>query len=205
MSITSYAALKAAVQTWNPHSDVPSVVDDLLDLAEARLSRELRCRRMVATQTGTITSGDSTLSVPTDLLEVVELRVGSGTSGRTLEKRPLVDFEARYLSQTSGTTEAFAIDGGTFRFGPATASDLAYTLRYYQRIPALSSSNTSNWLLEDAPDLYLWACLVEAERFLRNPEGVSYMEAQYQQARDSLVSSDRRARWMGGTQRIMAL
>ena len=205
MAITSYSSLKAAVQTWNPHSDIPAVVDDLLDLAKARMSRELRCRRMVTTQTGTISAGGATLAVPTDLLEVVEMRVGSGTTDRTLEKRPIVDFEARYLSHTSGTTEAFAIDGDTFRFGPATASSLAYSLRYYQRIPALSSTNTTNWLLEDAPDLYLFACLVEAERFLRNPEGVSYMEAQYQQARDSLVGSDRRSRWMGGTQRIMAL
>lgn len=205
MAITSYATLKAAVQTWNPHSDIPSVVDDLLDLAEARMSRELRCRRMVTTQTGTISAGGATLAVPTDLLEVVEMRVGAGTTERTLEKRPIVDFEARYLSHTSGTTEAFAIDGGTFRFGPATASALAYSLRYYQRIPALSSMNTTNWLLEDAPDLYLFACLVEAERFLRSPEGVAHMAAQYQQARDSLVGSDRRSRWMGGTQRIMAL
>ena len=205
MAITSYSSLKTAVQTWNPHSDIPAVVDDLLDLAEARLSRELRCSRMVTTQTGTISTGGATLALPTDLLEVVEMRVGGGTTERTLERRPLVDFQARYLSHTSGTTEAFAIDGDTFRFGPATASDLAYTLRYYQRLPALSTTVTTNWLLDEAPDLYLFACLCEAERFLRNPEGVAYMEAQYQQARDAIIGSDRRRRWMGGTQRIMVL
>lgn len=205
MPITSYAELKAAIQSWNPHSDIPGVVDDLIDLAEARLSRELRCRRMVTSQTGTITGGSGTLSVPSDFLEAVEIRAGSGTGERTLAKRPVVDFHERGMSQQTGTPEVFVIDGGTIRFGPVPSGDTAYTLRYYQRIPALSASNTSNWLLEDAPDVYLFACLVESERFLRSADGVLAWETVLQQAKQSLVGSDRRGRFMGGSQRIMAV
>jgi len=203
--ITTYAELRAAVQTWNPHSDIPGVVDDLIDLAEARLSRDLRCRRMVISQTGTLTAGDGTLAVPTDLVEVVELRSGSGTGATTLAKRPLLDLQQRYLSISNGEPEVFAIDGGLFRFGPIPSSAYAYTLRYYQKIPALSATNTTNWMISDAPDVYLFACMVEAERFLRNPEGVAAWSAQLAQAIESLVGSDRRGRWMGGPQRIMAV
>jgi len=202
VAITTYGELKTAIQTWNPHSDIPSVVDDLIDLAEARLSRELRCRRMVISQTGTLTSG--TLAVPTDLLEVVEIRCGSGTSERTLVKRPVVDFHQRSMSQQAGTPEAFVIDGDVFRFGPVpTSSD--YTLRYYQKIPALTNAKPTNWLLQDAPDVYLYASLVESERFLRSPEGVLAWETMLTQAKNSLIGSDRRGRYMGGSQRIMAV
>jgi len=205
VAVTTYAELKAAIAVWNPHSDIPGVADDLIDFAEARLSRELRCRRMVTSQTGTLTGGDGTLAVPTDLLEVVELRVGSGTGERTLAKRPLIDLQQRYLSISTGQPEVFAIDGGLFRFGPIPSSGYAYVLRYYQRIPALSITTTTNWLIADAPDVYLFACLVESERFLRNPEGVLAWETMLRQAIDSLVGSDRRGRWMGGPQRIMAV
>lgn len=205
MAITTYAELKATVQTWNPHSDVPDVVDTLIDLAEARLSRELRTRQMVTSETGTLTSGDGTLDVPDDFLECIELRVGSGTGAITLAKRPLVDLQQRYLSLLTGQPEVFAIDGSVFRFVPVPSSDYAYTLRYYQTIPALSDSNTSNWLLEVAPDVYLFAALVESERFLRNPDGVAAWEAQLAQAKGSLIGSDRRGRFMGGHQRIMAV
>lgn len=205
MSITTYAELKAAITTWNPDTNVPDVVDDLIDLAEARLSRELRCRRMVEEETGTLTTGDGTLALPDDFLELIEIRVGSGTGTLTLAKRPLVDFQQRYLSLGTGQPEVFVIDGAVVRFGPAPASDYPYTLRYYQRIPALSASQTTNWLLEDAPDVYLYACMVEAERFLRNPAGVAAWGAQLAEARSSLVGSDRRGRYMGGSQRIMGL
>ena len=39
---------------------------------------------------------------------------------------------------------------------------------YYQRIPALSDTVTTNWLLEAHPDLYLYTTLGAAEAWLKN-------------------------------------
>ena len=78
-------------------------------------------------------------------------------------------------------------------------------LRYYQKIPALTNAKPTNWLLQDAPDVYLYASLVESERFLRSPEGVLAWETMLTQAKNSLIGSDRRGRYMGGSQRIMAV
>jgi predicted ATPase len=39
-------------------------------------------------------------------------------------------------------------------------------LDYYQRIPSLTTSNTTNWLLADAPHVYLYTSLLHATPFL---------------------------------------
>ena len=43
-------------------------------------------------------------------------------------------------------------------------------MTYYAKIPALSGSNASNWLLARSPDVYLYGSLVAAEAFLMNDE-----------------------------------
>ena len=47
------------------------------------------------------------------------------------------------------------------------------TLYYYQKVTALSVANTSNWLLTNFPNLYLFGSLVAAEAYLGTDPGVS--------------------------------
>jgi len=46
-------------------------------------------------------------------------------------------------------------------------------------LPALSDSNTSNWLLDLAPDAYLYASLLESAPFLRDDERLQTWTALY--------------------------
>ena len=203
MQITTYAELKAAIASYNTHSDVPSLVDAFIDLAEARLSRELRVRAMVATSTGTTTTtGEITL--PSDLVEIVSLRLDLSPP-KVLEYRPSPDFFARWIGTLTGEPSAFTIVGSTATLGPAPDSAYAYVLDYYQRIPALSDSATTNWLVTQAPDVYLYACLAESERLLQNPSGVEFWEAQLGKAAESLRASDARARGKAGLTRVRPL
>ena len=43
---------------------------------------------------------------------------------------------------------------------------------YRQNIPALTSTNTSNWLLTLAPDLYLYGTLLETAPYLKEDERI---------------------------------
>jgi hypothetical protein len=51
-------------------------------------------------------------------------------------------------------------------FGTSTGQ--AYTLYYTPKMGALSDSNTTNWLLANASDLYLYASSLEAARYMRD-------------------------------------
>lgn len=52
------------------------------------------------------------------------------------------------------------------RFAPVPNASFVLKLTYDTKLVALSTSDTENWLLTDHPNIYLYASLVEMERFL---------------------------------------
>ena len=61
---------------------------------------------------------------------------------------------------------AYAFEAGKLRvFGAGDGA--TFTLNYTPKIVALSNSNATNWLLENAPDLYLFASCLEGAKYVR--------------------------------------
>jgi hypothetical protein len=67
-------------------------------------------------------------------------------------------------------------------------------LLYYAKIPALSDSNTSNWLLEESPDLYLYAALIQSAPYLKEDDRINVWAGLYQRLFDDMMLADERAR-----------
>ena len=67
----------------------------------------------------------------------------------------------------------------------------AIVLDYYQRIPVLSDTNTSNWLLDVGYDAYLWGSLIQYAGWGRSGEGVQIWQSYYGNAMKSLKRSYR--------------
>ena len=165
MAITTYAELQTAIGDWLNRADLDQKIPDFIRLAESTLNDVLRQADMVTQSTGiTITSGRATL--PSDALEVVYAQVGSA------EDEPLEQITPQQLTmlRRTRTRDAanprfFAIIGRQIVVTP-TPSSGTLDLDYYQRIPALTTSNTTNWLLADAPHVYLYTSLLHATPFL---------------------------------------
>jgi hypothetical protein len=165
MAITTYAELQTAIGDWLNRADLDQKIPDFIRLAESTLNDVLRQADMITQSTGvTITSGRATL--PADALEVVYAQVGS------TEDEPLEQISPQQLTmlRRTRTRDAanprfFAIIGRQIVVTP-TPSSGTLDIDYYQRIPALTTSNTTNWLLDDAPHVYLYTSLLHATPFL---------------------------------------
>jgi hypothetical protein len=122
---------------------------------------------MITQSTGvTITSGRATL--PADALEVVYAQVASA------EDEPLEQISPQQLTmlRRTRTRDAanprfFAIVGRQIVVTPTPASG-SLDIDYYQRIPTLvgGAEDGTNWLLTDAPHVYLYTSLLHATPFL---------------------------------------
>jgi hypothetical protein len=75
-------------------------------------------------------------------------------------------------------------------------------LVYYQEIPALSDSQTTNWLLTDAPDAYVYGALTQAAPFLGEDERLPTWAQLYTSAIQGLNSSSDRAKQSSAGMRI---
>lgn len=169
MAITTYSELKTAAANWLNRQDLTDRIPEFIAVAEAHLNRKLRVIWMESRDSGV--SSDAVVPMPDDWLETRTLRLSSPTRGQQiLEYVGEEEWDALEAKGYTGTTRYYTIINGEFQVLPAPSSSLTYIHRYYAKIPALSVSNTTNWLLTRSPDLYLYATLLAAEAYLKDDE-----------------------------------
>lgn len=173
MAINSYSGLKEAISGWLNREDITARIDNFIDLAEARFNRELRTNDMLARAYTVAT--DDYVALPDDWLQHIALSVDGLADAATYVGTK--EFYDAVSDGYTGTPRYYTIVGNAIRFLPAPAPTATVEITYYQKIPALSDTQTSNWLLARSPDLYLFGALLEAEPYLMNDERVSLWAA----------------------------
>jgi len=203
MAITSYSTLQTAVGDWLNRSDLSAVIPDFITLAEAQFNRTLRHRKMVERATATLDTEYS--AMPADWLESIRYQINSNPI--TVMSFVSPDQAALLKSDfgASGFPVYYTQIGQQFQVIPAPDSN-SYTgeLTYYAKIPALSAGNTSNWLLVDSPDIYLYGALLQSAPYLQDDQRLSVWAAIYQRLVDDLKVSDERSRMATSSLRMRA-
>lgn len=204
MAITTYSTLQTAVGDWLNRSDLTTVIPDFIALAEAQFNRTLRHRRMVERATATLDSEYS--AMPADWLESIRYQIN--TNPITVMEFVSPDQAAMLKGaySTSGKPIFYTQIGQQFQVIPAPDSGSAYTgeLTYYATIPVLSAGNTSNWLLVDSPDIYLYGALLQSAPYLQDDQRLGVWAAIYQRLIDDLKVSDERSRMATSSLRMRA-
>lgn len=193
-AITDYASLKTAVANWLHRSDLDLLTGDFIALAEAKMSAQIYARSMDIRANLTCTAGNAYVTLPTDMLEMNRLTV-TGDPNYVLRYESPDQLLIDYPNSTQGKPTLFAIIGAQIQLAPIP--DSAYTLEitYMQRIPSLSTTNTTNWLLTAFPNVYLYGALCAAQPFIQNDARLPLFEKLYQEAIAAINSID----WYSGT------
>ena len=89
------------------------------------------------------------------------------------------------------------------RLGPSPASAYDYSIMFYKKIDALSVANTTEQMLTDNPDIYLYGALLEAEPFLMNDQRVQLWATAFQESVRALQEQDNKDRHSGSVMRVM--
>lgn len=186
-----YSDLIARVGRYLNRTDLVDDIPGFIENAEARFSRVLRTPEMENIATATITG--ERFALPSDFLEVRSVFLDSDPRVE-LEPVTLGTLRSKYAQQTTGQPQAYAMTDGQFLFGPAPDTSYAINLTYFQKIPALSSSRTSNWLLSSHPDVYLYASLVQAEAYLWNDDRLGVWKSALDEALGELTVQSNRKR-----------
>lgn len=177
MALDTYANLQTSVASWLNRQDLTAVIPDFITMAEAQFNRELRVIQMEALSVGSSlasAAGFGTVGFPTDWLETRTLRLASPTAGQQiLEYVGEEELDQLQAEGLTNTTRYYTMINGEFQLLPAPAAAVTYNLRYYAKIPALSASNATNWLLTKSPDVYLYSACLQAAPYLKNDERVA--------------------------------
>jgi hypothetical protein len=69
-------------------------------------------------------------------------------------------------------------------------ANTALEILYYELPQPIDDENQQNWLTNFAPNLLLYACLLEATPFLKNDERIQTWQTMYDRAAQSMSGQD---------------
>ena len=201
MAITTYTELKTAIADFLNRDDLSSAVPTFISLAEADMQRRVRHWRMEKRSTAELDTQYS--AIPADFVEVIRFYVTSSDT-RPLElisQAELLDRKAK-RSNASGAPAYYALTAGELEIYPVPDGTYDVELYYVSRIPALSDSNASNWMLEQYQDAYLYGSLVHSAPYLKDDARIQVWAALYQSAIDAINAESERSKFGGSGRRM---
>jgi len=201
MAITTYTELKTAVANWLDRDDLTDRIPEFISLCEARFNRDLRIRAMETKQTASTVAGQRNYALPTDYIQMRNFQINSDPI-RVLEYLTPEMYDRMWAGSTSGTPYYYTVVADELQLGPAPDSAVTMEMLFYKKFTPLSVSVATNWVIANAPDVYLYGSLIEAEAFLVNDQRLQVWSAGYGNAIDALSRADARDRHSGSALRI---
>lgn len=160
----------------------------LITLGERRIARELKVEGFIKAVTTTLQIGMPVYMKPDRWRDTVSMML----NGQPIFARSY-EYLKSYWPDTAetGTPEFY----GDYDYQhwlivptPATASELE--ILFYEQPALLGDDFQTNWLTEYAPDVLLYAVLLEAAPFLKNDERAQMWQGMYDRAAQALSGED---------------
>lgn len=182
MALTTFAELKTSIANALNVSaaDISAVVDDVINISEKQIWRDLRLKEMEQSISATISS--DVVVLPTDFIDLKYAYYRDTESQDfSLKYR---DAEALYKTGFSdgprSKPDYIAIEGNKFIFAPLPDVG-TYVLKgvYYRRLSQLNSTSVSDTIYQKYPEAYLYKSCALLERWLGREERVAVWDSLY--------------------------
>lgn len=160
----------------------------LITLGERRIARELKIEGFIRAVQTPLQVGVAVYLKPDRWRDTVSMTVnGSPIFGRSYEYcRNYWPNEAE-----TGAPQFYAdYDYQHWLITPTPNAADTLEVLYYEQPALLGEEFQSNWLTEYAPDLLLYAALLEATPFLKNDERIQTWQALYDRAAQAISGED---------------
>ena len=162
--------------------------------------------------TATLTINNPFLPLPGDWEATRYIQLIDGSNNRTFLIQKDISFMNEFApnrtSTGAGTPKYYAVyDDDTHMLAPTPNAALTVELAYTYKPPVLSSTTTSNWVSQNAPNVLLYGCVLEALGYLKGPaDMIQYYDKMYNQSVQALATyemgRDRRDEFRDGVIRI---
>jgi len=190
----TYTTLKSAIQDYTENTESTFVADlaIIIQQAEDRIVKSVELPNFRKNVTGSFTNGNQYLTAPDDYLYPFSLAVLDSSNNYSYLISTDVSFirEAYPSAASTGVPKHYAqFDDNSFIVGPSPNADLNVELHYYYIPTSISvSADGTSWLGTNAPELLLYASLIEAYTFMKGePDIMANYEKRFQEALQRLT------------------
>lgn len=181
----NYTELKQAIEDYleNDETSFTGNLDTFIKQAENRIYHDVQLSSARKHSTGSMTSGNKFLTLPSDFLAAHSIKLLNGTSYSYLVNKDENFLNEAYPDDTdTGTPKYYGIvDTDTLILGPVPDDDYAVELTYFYRPESIITAATT-WIGDNFEMVLLNACLVEAYRYMKGEADlIELYEASYQE------------------------
>ena len=213
--MTDYSDLLSNVRDYTEtSSDVlsDSIINQFIKSTEDKLRRTVDLTYYRRYDTATLTINNPFLPLPADWEATRYIQLIDGSNNRTFLIQKDISFMNEFApnrtSTGAGTPKYYAVyDDDTHMLAPTPNAALTVELAYTYKPPVLSSTTTSNWVSQNAPNVLLYGCILEALGYLKGPaDMIQYYDNMYNKSVSDLATyemgRDRRDEFRDGVIRI---
>jgi hypothetical protein len=198
----TFTSLKQDVQRYLERGDTlasdPIVFEQiprLINLAERRIARELKIQGFINVVTAQLLADNPVVDKPDRWRDTVSMFIGTGANNnsRTALLTRSYDYLRSYWPDATETGQPIFYsdyDYNHWLVAPTPDADYPIEILYYQLPPLLDEEAQTNWLTENAPEILLYATLLEATPFLKNDERIPVWQNMYDRAAAMLNGED---------------
>ena len=191
MALTNYQDLVTSVSDWLAAEELVPRVPDFISLAEAQFNRRLRTRDQHTRVTAD--AAPQFVTLPTDFLELISVQVNTSPPARRQKSTESQLDDLRNANESTGTPTHFAVLGPNLELYKTPSSTTEIEITYYKKVPALTASVPTNFLMTNHPDIYLYGALTAAEPYLGNDDRLATWNALLERGVEELRTADDRA------------
>lgn len=195
----TYSSLVQDIKVYADRTDDPFVnqIPRLIALAEFRIATEVHSLGYRKFAAFTLSQGQYVVAKPANWRESVDLNVGIGegnASRKFLRYRSYEYCRAFWPdSDNQGEPRFYAdYDFNHFLIVPTPDGEYPAELAYHEKPLPLDSTNQENWTTQYAPQLILYATLLEAQPFLMRPDNLPVWQGLYDRAAAAVMGEEKR-------------
>lgn len=191
MTISNYTQLKNEALAWSHRADTDTSdrLGDFVKMAESTLNHELRLDSMKTQATLSLSSGNDYVALPDRTIEIVSLVYSNGDQ---LELWPQRDIDEAYANSASGKPRYYAVSNDQFLFDRDSDADYSLLLHYFKGFDI--ESDTTNWLLTNRPNAYLYGTLSHLFLWVQDRDSFQQYDTLFRREIDDLKYANQRKR-----------
>ena len=190
--IANYSTLQAAIIDWLDESDLP--VNDLIRFAENQLRRDFRARKL---ESRDFVVDDAFEDLPPDYYALYGMYHPLNGVGTVDIVGPNEFGDLTRTFRAQGTPRYAQLQDTRVQFLPAPDESYTVILQYWARVPYLSDTSPTNWMIDDNPDIYLFGSLMQSPAYIREDVRYPMWVSRYEEALNELHASTKN-RLFGG-------
>jgi hypothetical protein len=201
MALNSYTTVKdftLRLLNREGFTELETDIEDLMGIGQRTIWRNADLNAMLVAEEMTVSA--ATAALPSGALRIKSITLQNGSQSCDVKGAP---FRTVMLARNEGAPRFYTVVGSTMYFGPT--ADQAYTIDVisYKALQSISTTNDSNWVVSNYPELIVWASMYEALMWLKDDNRAGIYFQRMEKLIAEIAKSESELMYEGGSLAVL--